>query len=99
MNCFIQGSEFVRGFFPARLCRPRRAAKWRRRSLSPQGVEFAKNFLGDELERAADRLVLAQVMRELREMTFQPRQFFGNIGAIGKERNFLQEPLVIDRRC
>jgi hypothetical protein len=36
-------------------------------------VQFAENFLGDEFERASDRFVLAQMMRELREMTFEPR--------------------------
>ena len=44
--------------------------------LRAEGVEFAENFLGDKLQRAADRFVLAQMMRELREMTIQPRQFF-----------------------
>jgi len=45
------------------------AWKWRRRSLSRERIQFAKNFLGDELERAADRFVVtAKMMRELREM-------------------------------
>src|SRR5207302_796202 len=43
--------------------------------LGAEGIEFPKNFLDDEFKRPADRLVFAQMMRELREMTFQPRQF------------------------
>ena len=64
-------------------------------AFGAERVQFAKNFLGDELERAPDRLVLAQMMRELREMTFQARQFFGNVGAIGEERDLFYESLVV----
>ena len=60
-----------------------------------QCIQFARNFLADEFERAADRFILAQEMRELREMTFQARQFFGNIGAIGEDGDFLEQALVV----
>src|SRR5438067_7078457 len=51
-------------------------------------IQFAKNFLGDELQRAADRFVPAKMMRELRDMTLHSRELFGNIGPIGKKRDF-----------
>ena len=61
-----------------------------------EGIQFPKNFLGNEFECAADWFVLAQMMRELREMTFQSRQFLGNVGAIGEERDLLQQAFIID---
>ena len=94
-----QGSGFVRGFFPAR---PLQATTCCEIAASfdfrAERIQFAKNFLSNEFEGAADRFVLAQMMRELREMTFEPGQFFGNVGAIGEERNFLEQALVIDRK-
>ena len=51
-------------------------------------VQFAKDFLSDEFERPADRLVPAKMMRELGKMTFDTREFFRNVGSIGKKRNF-----------
>ena len=65
--------------------------------LRAERIQFAGNFLSNEFERAADRFVLAQMMRELREMAFQSRQFLRNIGAIGEDRNFLEQALVINR--
>ena len=38
------------------------------------------------------------MMGELREMTFEPGQLFGNVGAIGKERDFLEQALVVRRQ-
>jgi len=35
------------------------------------------------------------MVRELGEVTVQARQFFRDIGAIGKERDFLHQPLVV----
>ena len=94
-----QGFGFVRGFFPtpplqATTCCEMAASF----DFRAERIQFAENFLSDEFERAADRFVLAQMMRELREMAFQPGQFFRDIGAIGEERDFLEQALVIDRR-
>src|SRR2546423_6428207 len=61
-----------------------------------EGVQFAKNFLGNEFERAADRFVAAKMMRELGEMTFHSRELFRNVRAIGKERHFFHQALVLD---
>src|SRR5205814_2945011 len=58
-------------------------------------VQFAKNFLGDELKSTADRFVPAQVVGELREVAFHSRQFFGDIGAVGEKRNLFQQPIII----
>ena len=63
--------------------------------LRSQGVEFAKNLLGDEFQCAPDRLFAAQMMGELGKMTFKSRQLFRYISAIGKERNFFQDALVL----
>src|SRR5260370_26881814 len=58
-------------------------------------VELAKDFLGDEFKCATDRLVSAQMMRELGEMTLQTRQFFGNIGAVGEKGNLFEQTFVV----
>ena len=58
--------------------------------LGAERVQFPENFLCNEFEGAADRFVLAQMMRELGEVTFEPGQFFRDVGAIGEKRNFLQ---------
>ena len=42
-------------------------------------VQLTKNFLGDELEGAPDRLVLAEMMSELGQVAFEPREFFGDV--------------------
>ena len=55
-----------------------------------ESIELAKNFLRDELQRATDRFVSAQMMRELGKVTFQTRQFFRDVGTIGEKGNFLQ---------
>src|SRR2546430_17736128 len=60
-----------------------------------ESVQFAKDFLGDELERSADRFVPPKMMRELSEMTFHASQFFGNVRAIGEEGNFSHQTLVL----
>src|SRR4029077_15380836 len=65
--------------------------------LCAEGIEFAKNFLGDEFERTADRLVLAKMMRELREVTFHARQFLREVGAVGEEGNFFQQTFLLSR--
>ena len=65
-------------------------------ALAPERIQFAENFLGDEFERSPDRLVLAEMMGELREVTFQPGQFLGNIGAIGEEGDLLEQAFVIE---
>ena len=80
-----QGFGFVRGSSPSRLCRRRRAAKSRRRSTLRRACSVRGKFPGYEFECAADRLVLAQMMRELREVTFEAGQFFRDVGAIGEE--------------
>ena len=53
--------------------------------FSAKRIQFAKNFLSDEFECAANWFVTAEMMRKLREMTFHPRQFLRNVGTIGKE--------------
>src|SRR3982075_4224345 len=62
-----------------------------------QGIQFPENFLGNEFERAADWLVLAQMMRKLREVAFQPGQFFRDVRPIGEKGYFLQQAFVLDR--
>ncbi len=37
-------------------------------------------------------------MGELREMAFEPGQLFGNIGAIGKKGDFLEQTIVVRRK-
>ena len=66
--------------------------------LCAERVQFATDFLAHEFERAADRLVLAQVMRELREVAFQPRQFLGDVGPVREEDDFLHQSLVVERQ-
>src|SRR5438105_9703118 len=63
--------------------------------LGAESVQFAKNFLGNELEGASDRFVSPKVMRELSEMTFHAGQLFGNVRAIGEESNFSHQTLVL----
>ena len=50
-----------------------------------EGIQFAKDFLGNELEGAPDRFVTAKMMRKLRQMTFDPGQFLRDIGSIGEK--------------
>src|SRR4026208_383275 len=61
-------------------------------------VEFAKNLLRDEFQCAPNRLFAAQMMGKLSKMTFKPRQLFRYISAVGKERNFFQDALVLVRQ-
>ena len=35
------------------------------------------------------------MMRELREMTFEPGQFLGDVGAIGKKCDLLEQAFVV----
>src|SRR5947209_8101846 len=63
--------------------------------LGAECVELSKDFLSDELQRATDRLMSPEVMGKLCQMTFDPRQFFGNIGAVREERNLLNQALVL----
>ena len=58
-------------------------------------VEFPKNLLRDEFQCASNRLFAAQMMGKLSKMTLKPRQFFRYISAIGEERNFFQDALVL----
>src|ERR1700719_5421335 len=44
-----------------------------------QRVQFAKNFLGDELERATDWLVTAKIMSKQSQVTLNPRELPRNI--------------------
>src|SRR5256885_11892279 len=60
-------------------------------------VQFAKDFLGNEFERASDRFVPAKMMRELREMALCARQLFRDIGAIREESDFLHQTLILSR--
>src|SRR5581483_717401 len=59
--------------------------------------ELAVNFLRDEIERATDRLRLAERVRELREMTFQTRELFADVRFVGEKNHFLHEPIVVRR--
>src|ERR1700745_3702335 len=54
-------------------------------------VQFAKNFLSDELERSPNWLVSPEMMCELSKVTFDPGQLFGNIGSISEESDFLHQ--------
>src|SRR5215472_11117330 len=63
--------------------------------LRAQSVQFAKDLLGNKFEGPPDRFVPAEMMRELRQMTLDARQFFRNVGAIGKKRDFLYQPFVV----
>jgi hypothetical protein len=63
--------------------------------LSAEGVQFAENFLGNELQRPADWFMSTEVMGELREMAFHPRELFRNVSAIREERDFFYQPLVV----
>ena len=56
--------------------------------LRAERIQFAENFLSNEFERAPDWFVLAQMMRELREMAFEPRQFLGDVGSDQRRRKF-----------
>src|SRR5262249_5666975 len=57
--------------------------------LRSECVEFAKNLLRDEFQCASDRLLAAQMMGKLSEMTLQSRQLLRYIRAIGEEGYFL----------
>src|SRR4029453_11083056 len=58
-------------------------------------IEFAKNFLRDEFQRAPNRFPAAQMMGKLGKMAFESRQLLRYISAIGEERNFFQHPFVV----
>ena len=53
--------------------------------LGSKRVQLTENLLGDEFEGSADRLVPAEMMGKLGEMTLKPGQLFGDVGAIGKK--------------
>src|SRR5437763_5730942 len=59
--------------------------------LCTKRVQFAKNFLSDELECTADRFVTAKMMGKLREMTLDAREFFRNVRTNGKESHLFDE--------
>src|SRR5205814_654519 len=42
-----------------------------------------------------DRLLPVEMMRELGEVTFESRQFLGNIGAVGEEGDFFEQTFVV----
>src|SRR5262249_1215631 len=66
--------------------------------LRSECVEFAKNLLCDEFQCAPDRLLAAQMMGKLSEMTLQSRQLLRYIRAIGEEGYFLYHALVLARQ-
>jgi hypothetical protein len=42
-------------------------------------------------------LVFLQVLGELREVTLEPRQLFGNVRTIGEDRDLLEQAFVFER--
>ena len=65
--------------------------------LGSERIQFAKNFLSDEFQRATDRFVPAKMMSKLGEMAFDAREFFRNVRAVGEERDLFYQTLVVDR--
>ncbi len=66
--------------------------------LRSDGVDLAVHLLRHEIQGAPDRLRTLQNLGELSEMTLQPRQFLGDVRAVGEQRHLLQKALLILRR-
>ena len=98
MNCLLKVLDLLADFFQLRLAGDDVLRNCGVVRLRAERIQFAENFLSNEFEGAADRFVLAQMMRELREMTFEPGQFLRNVGAVGEKRDFLEQALVVGRK-
>ena len=64
-------------------------------AFAPKGVELAKNFLNDKFERPTDRLFFAQMMGELREVTFELASVLPKCRSGRRKGKFPGQPLVI----
>ena len=63
--------------------------------LGADGVDFAVHFLGEKIEGAAHGFAGFAAILELMKMALQPGQFLGDVRAVGKEDDFLEQALVI----
>ena len=88
-NCLFKVLNLLANFFQLGFAGDNVLRNRRIVCFCPEGIQFAKDFLSDELQSAPDRLVPTQMMGELGKVTFQARQFLGNIGAIGEESKLL----------
>ena len=62
--------------------------------LGTCGVPFAAHLLGEKLESPANRFVALEVIAELAEMTFESRQFFGDIASLREDRDLCSDPRI-----
>src|SRR6266705_2940095 len=97
LNCLFKVLDLLANFLQLRLAGDNALRNSGVVGLGAESIEFAKNLLNDEFKRPADRLAFAQMMRELREMTFQTRQFLRDVGTVGEKGNFLHETFVVGR--
>ena len=63
--------------------------------LRADGVEFAVDFLAEEVERTAGRFGTVEIFVEFPQVRIEARQFFRNITTVGEQRDFPRHPLVI----
>src|SRR4051812_37323586 len=59
--------------------------------LGAQGIRFAVEFLGQEIEPAADRAAVSHELPSLRDMGGEPVEFFANVGLAGEQDGFLMQ--------
>ena len=69
-------------------------------ALARDRVRFAEHLLGDEVERATDRLDAVRVdeLGELREVTLEPRDLLGDVGSFSEDRDLAKQVLLANRR-
>src|SRR6476646_6458810 len=70
VNCLFKVLDLLADFFPFRFAGNDVLGNSGVVRLRAEGVQLPENFLGNKLKRAADRFVLAEVMGELRQVTF-----------------------------
>ena len=60
------------------------------------GFEFPVHFLTKKVEGSADGFGAPEVVIELAEVRGQAGDFFGDVAAIGKEADFLEDAIVFE---
>src|SRR5438270_12235419 len=74
LNCLLKVEDLLADFFQLRFAGNHMLGDAGVVRFGAKGIQLTKNFLGNELEGAADRLVLTQVMSELGEVALEPGQ-------------------------
>ena len=62
--------------------------------LGADGIEFAENFLTEEIEGAARGIGCVQVFAESGAMGIQAGKFLGDVAAICEQRQLFKDPLI-----